>query len=49
MCFLCVWDSRDDTTNHYRHAKTIWPPREELAIGKYSVRHIPFMDPQKVY
>ena len=46
MCFLCLWDSRDDI-NHY--TKTIWPPREDLAVGRYNVKHAPLIDPQKVY
>ena len=48
MCFLCLWDSRDDT-NHYRYTKTVWPPKEEHAVGRYNVGHIPLHDPQKVY
>ena len=46
MCFLCLWDSRDDT-NHY--TKTIWPPRENLAVDRYNVKHILLIDPQKVH
>ena len=46
MCFLCLWDSRDDS-NHY--SRTIWPPRKELAVGRYNVKHTPLIDPQKVY
>ena len=39
-------NSRDDS-NHYN--KTIWPPREELAVGKYNVQHKPIIDSRKVY
>ena len=44
MCFLCLWDSRDDS-NHY--SRTIWPPRKELAVGRYNMKHTPLIDPQK--
>ena len=46
MCSLCLWDSRDDS-KHY--TKTIWPPREELAVERYNVKHTPLIDPRKVY
>ena len=40
------WACRDDS-NHY--TKPIWPPREELAVGRYNVKHTPLIDPRKVY
>ena len=46
VCFLCLWDSRDDI-NHY--TKTIWPPRKDIAVGRYNVKRAPLIDPQKVY
>ena len=48
ISFLCLWDSRDDT-NHYTETTCTWPPLEELAIGRHNVKHIPLIDPQKVY
>ena len=46
MCFLCLWDSRDDS-NHY--SRTIWPPRKDLAVGRYNVKHTSLIDQQKAY
>ena len=46
MCFLCLWDSRDDA-NHY--TKTYWPPREQSVVGRFNVKHAPLINPQKVY
>lgn len=46
MCFLCLWNSRDDA-NHYRQRD--WPKREEIVPGRYNVKNIPLVDPQKVY
>ena len=40
MSFLCLWDSRDDN-NHY--TETIRPPREELAIVRNNVKHVPLL------
>ena len=45
MCFLCLWDSRDESNNY---TKTVRPPREELAVGKYIEKHTPRIDPRKV-
>ena len=44
--FLCLWDSHDDS-NH--STKTIWPPREEIVVGRYNMKHTPLINPQKVY
>lgn len=46
MCFLCLWDSRDDA-NHYKVKN--WPERSEHRIGKHNVKHPALVDPQKVY
>ena len=46
MCFLCLWNSRDDSNNY-----TIrnWPERTEYKIGMYNGQHKSLVDPQKVY
>lgn len=46
MCFLCLWDSRDDS-NHYTRKQ--WPPRDEHTVGRYNVKHKSLVDPMKVY
>lgn len=46
MCFLCLWNSRDDS-NHYKVKD--WPPRPEHKVGQYNVKHKSLIDPQKVY
>jgi hypothetical protein len=46
MCFLCLWNSRDDK-NHYK--KHDWPSRTEHVVGKYNVKHPALIDPQKVH
>ena len=45
MCFLCLWNSRDDE-NHYKRVD--WPSRTEHVLGKYNVKHPALIDPQKV-
>ena len=45
MCFLCLWNSRDDE-NHYKRVD--WPSRTEHVFGKYNVKHPALIDPQKV-
>ncbi|KAL6489664.1 hypothetical protein MHYP_G00000090 [Metynnis hypsauchen] len=42
MCFLCLWDSRDDA-NHYKVKK--WPDRVQHTVGK----HQALVDPKKIY
>ena len=46
MCFLCLWNSRDDK-NHYK--KHDWPSRTEHVVGKHNVKHPALVDAQKVY
>jgi hypothetical protein len=46
MCFLCLWDSRDDKA-HYEVKE--WPPRSDFVVGKHNVQHQPLVDPQKIY
>ena len=46
MCFLCLWDSRHDSS-HY--AVKVWPPRENPCVGTYNVKHQPLVDPNDVY
>ena len=36
MCFLCLWDSRQDNS-HY--AVKVWPLRQSSQIGKHNVQH----------
>ena len=45
MCFLCLWNSRDDE-NHYKRVD--WPSRTEHVLVKYNVKHPALTDPQKV-
>ena len=45
MCFLCLWNSRDDE-NHYKRVD--WPSRTEHVFGKYNVKHPALIDLQKV-
>ena len=45
MCFLCLWDSRDDT-NHFR--KKAWEPRENPTVGRFNVKHTPLVNPENV-
>lgn len=44
-CFLCLWDSRADSEHYVRK---IWPKREELTIGKHSIKTAPLVDAQKI-
>ena len=46
MCFLCLWDSRDDA-NHYKVKD--WPARVQHTIGKHNVKHQALVDPKKIY
>ena len=45
MCFLCLWNSRDDE-NHYKRVQ--WPSRTEHVLGKNNVKHPALIDSQKV-
>ena len=45
MCFLCLWNSRDDE-NHYKRVD--WPSRTEHVVGKYNVKHPAIIDAQKI-
>ena len=45
MCFLCLWNSRDDS-NHF--SKVLWKPREALTAGRFNVKHVPLADPKHV-
>ena len=45
MCFLCLWNSRDDR-NHFFVKK--WPSRVDHEVGRYNVQHMPLVDPKKV-
>ena len=46
MCFLCLWDSRDDA-NHYKFKN--WPNRVQHTVGKHNVKHQALVDPKRVY
>ena len=46
MCFLCLWNSRHDK-NHYIVKN--WPPRNLLAVGQHSVKHVPLVDHNKSF
>ena len=45
MCFLCLWNSRDDK-NYYKRVD--WLSRTEHVVVKYNVKHPALIDPQKV-
>ena len=40
MCFLCLWDSRQDNS-HY--AVKVWSLRQRSQIGKHDVQHQPLV------
>ena len=40
MCFLCLWDSRQDN-GHY--AVKVCPPRQSSQYGKHNVQHHPLV------
>lgn len=46
MCFLCLWNSRDDS-NHYK--KQDWLSRTEHIGGKYNVKHPALIDSKTVH
>ena len=45
MCFLCLWNSRDDE-NHYKRVDQ--PSGTKNVVGKYNMKHSVLIDPQKV-
>lgn len=45
MCFLCLWDSRDDA-HHFRRKD--WPRRSSLDTGKHNVVQAPLIAPDKI-
>ena len=45
MCFLCLWDSRQDS-KHFDVKD--WPPRQNTEIGRY-VKHPPLINPENVF
>jgi hypothetical protein len=45
MCFLCLWDSRDES-NHY--VRKEWPARQEFIPGVKNIVHLPLVDPSKI-
>ena len=46
MCFLCLWNSREDSS-HY--AVKVWPIRQSPQIGKYDVHHQPLVSSANVF
>ena len=46
MCFLCLWDSRDDK-NHW--TKKDWKERKEDVPGRYNGKHVTLVDPAKIF
>ena len=46
MCFLCLWDSRDDK-NHW--TKKDWKERKEHVPGRHNVKHVALVDPAKTF
>ena len=46
QCFLCLWNSRDDE-HHYD--QKVWPKRSDFTPGRYNVKYIPLVNPQKIY
>jgi hypothetical protein len=46
MCFLCLWDSRDDARHHKQKN---WPPRDQHVVGKHNVKCKALVDPSKIY
>ena len=46
MRFLCLWNCRDDS-NHFTVQELL--PRVEHVVGRYSMLHIPLVDPKTVY
>ena len=45
MCFLCLWDSRDEAS-HYKRRE--WPAREEFTPGVLNIKHLPLVDPASI-
>lgn len=46
MCFLCLWDSRDDK-NHW--TRNDWNERTEHLPGQYNVKHVALVEPAKIF
>jgi hypothetical protein len=46
MCFLCLWDSRDDK-NHFKIKN--WPARDRHVVGKHNVKYKALVDKEKIY
>jgi len=46
MCFLCLWDSRDDA-NHFEVRD--WPARKDFTPGKFNIKYVPLVNPEKVF
>ena len=45
MCFLCLWNSRKDSS-HY--AVKVWPTRQSPQIGRNNVHHQPLVSSANV-
>ena len=46
MCFLCLWDSRDDK-NHW--TKNDWKEQTEHVPGRHNVEHVALVDSAKIF
>ena len=46
MCFLCLWNSRDEK-NHYIVKN--WPPRNLLVVGQHNIQHVPLVDHNTIF
>ena len=46
MCFLCLWNSREDSS-HY--AVKVWPTRQSPRIGRHNVYHQPLVSSANVF
>ena len=46
MCFLCLWNSRQDSSHH---AVKVWPPRQSRQIGRHNVQHQPLISSANVF
>ena len=44
MCFLCLWDSRSDTTHYIQRE---WPERPKDLVGRFNCLNKSLVDPEK--
>ena len=46
MCFLCLWDSHQDS-KHFDVKD--WPPWQSIEIGRYNVKYPPLINTENVF